>query len=78
MTVDQDGKVYLDILAPDFVQNVQTVEDRNANSKSGILLLGGGPCQVIFTGDSTIREWRGVMDPQRRKRPFTATRTTST
>jgi beta-lactamase superfamily II metal-dependent hydrolase len=71
VTVYQDGKVYLDILAPDFIQNVQAVEDRNANSTSGILLLGGGPCRVIFTGDSTIPEWRGVMDPQRRKRPFT-------
>lgn len=70
VTVYQDGKVYLDILAPHFIQNVQAVEDRNPNSTSGILLLGGGPCRVIFAGDSTIPQWQGVMDFQRRNRPF--------
>lgn len=68
VTVYRDGRVYLDILAPDFIQNLQAVEDRNANSSSGVLILGGGSGRVIFAGDSTVPEWRGLM--ARRKRPF--------
>lgn len=68
VTVCREAGMYLDILAPDFIQNLQAVEDRNANSTSGILLLGCGSRRVIFAGDSTIPEWQGVME--RRKRPF--------
>jgi len=68
VAVYQQAGMYLDILAPDFIQNLQAVEDRNANSTSGILLLGCGSRRVIFAGDSTIPEWQGVIE--RRERPF--------
>jgi beta-lactamase superfamily II metal-dependent hydrolase len=68
VTVYRQEGMYLDIIAPDFIQNLQAVEDRNANSTSGILLLGCGPRRVIFAGDSTIPEWQGLIE--RRKRPF--------
>jgi beta-lactamase superfamily II metal-dependent hydrolase len=68
VTVYRQEGMYLDIIAPDFIQNLQAVEDRNANSTSGILLLGCGSRRVIFAGDSTIPEWQGLME--RRKRPF--------
>ena len=59
---------FLDIVAPTFLQNVQAVVDRNANSTSGILLFGNGSSRVIFAGDSTIPEWQGIINL--RKKPF--------
>lgn len=66
--VYETASTYLHIVAPTFLQNVQAVADRNANSTSGILLFGNGTSRVIFAGDSTIPEWEGIM--KLRTKPF--------
>jgi competence protein ComEC len=61
----------LDVLAPDFVQNLQA---QNPNATCAILLLSIQADEppyryVIFAGDSTIAEWRSIIDNYH-PRPF--------
>lgn len=64
----RDERILLSLVAPDCVTNFRAIDDRNPNFTSAVLILKRGPQQIIFAGDSTVAEWRDIM--QRRKRPF--------
>jgi len=64
----RDDRVLLSLIAPDLVTNFRAVDDRDPNFTSAVLILKRGKQQILFAGDSTIAEWRDIM--QRRKRPF--------
>ncbi len=64
----RDDRVLLSLIAPDCVTNFRAVDDRDPNFTSAVLVLTRGKQQILFAGDSTIAEWREIM--QRRKRPF--------
>jgi beta-lactamase superfamily II metal-dependent hydrolase len=66
--VYRDDHVLLSLIAPDVVTNFRAVDDRNPNFTSAVLILKRGSRQILFAGDSTIAEWRDIM--QRRNRPF--------
>lgn len=66
--VYRDESVLLSLIAPDSVTNFQAVDDRDPNLTSAVLVLKRGKQQILFTGDSTIAEWRDIM--ARRSRPF--------
>lgn len=64
----RDERVLLSLIAPDCQTNLQAIDDRSPNFTSAVLLLKRGRQQILFAGDSTIAEWRDIM--QRRQRPF--------
>lgn len=64
----RDGRTLLSLIAPDCVTNFRAVDDRDPNFTSAVLILKHGDRQVLFTGDSTVAEWREIMEL--RERPF--------
>lgn len=48
------------LLAPSFVQNLRSIAVRDPNATSGILLLQVGSSRIVFGGDSTLMQWKGV------------------
>lgn len=65
----RDDRMLLTLIAPDCVTNFQAVDDRDPNFTSAVLILKHRNQQILFTSDSTIAEWRAIMEL--RKRPFT-------
>lgn len=64
----RDEHVLLSLIAPDCVTNFCAIDDQNPNFTSAVLVLKRGKQQILFAGDSTVDEWRDIME--RRKRPF--------
>jgi len=64
----RDKCVLLSLIAPDCVTNFRAIDDRNPNFTSAVLILKRGKQQILFAGDSTLAEWRDIM--QWRRRPF--------
>lgn len=67
-TVYQDGDVELQVLSPNFVQNVQAMKESDPNATSGVLVLKKGRrTRVVFSGDSVISQWRSIHERYGRK-----------
>ncbi|MFO0938329.1 MAG: MBL fold metallo-hydrolase [Gemmataceae bacterium] len=64
----RDDRVLLSLIAPDCLTNFKSIDDRDPNFTSAVFVLKRGQQQIVFAGDSTIAEWRDIM--QRHTRPF--------
>jgi beta-lactamase superfamily II metal-dependent hydrolase len=60
--------VTLKILSPRFLDNLQAMDEGDANATSAVLMLASGSRKIVFGGDSTIRQWRRILEE--RKQPL--------
>jgi competence protein ComEC len=55
----QNG-ILLSVIAPSMVTNILANQANDPNTTSGVIILKGYNQQVMFTGDSTISQWRSI------------------
>jgi beta-lactamase superfamily II metal-dependent hydrolase len=52
----------LTIISPRYIDNIQAVQEGDQNSTSGILVLTVEDKQIVFAGDSSVRQWRRIRE----------------
>jgi hypothetical protein len=56
--VDEEADVSLELLFPTFLENLEAQETGVPNATSGVLALLCGTRKIVYSGDSTLRDWR--------------------
>jgi competence protein ComEC len=59
---DRRRKLSLKIMSPRFSDNLDATGEGDPNATSGVLVLAIEGVQIVFAGDSTIRQWKRIRE----------------